>query len=748
MLRYVKITLLIVLCMLFLNFLYFTIQAKADANYIFDSSVENGIFFPGTTDSRITIPNNNGEFNFGTGDFTIAWWQRVSSRVTHWQRVFQLDDGQTNSTQFSVSEESDGNIYFWMNNNLIAGASMNQINDSWEHFAVVRSSGQINIYKNGIAIGDSNSSESAATAPSNLNLVISGNWTAVSGTVSGAFDGAITGFEVSKQAIWTDNFTPPVDYSQIANRNLVIFPNTSFSNNGIIDLTSTFELGEITSQGVSFLPRDSIVDPSPSPSESYIITKTNLGSGQVFLSHSYSDDGYDNAQIDAGDEYALEIEIESGYALTAILVDGEEVLLNEDNWDTIEHIFTLTNIEQSHEISIITNSLKVEETIASFDVFSVPPSFGEHDIPPILLRGESGENDYFWIDKVQLDFDFFVDESPLPRKRTCRITDTGNFEAFNWNVSDSAIEITVYSPSIEFLENNCSYFSEADLSLGHPTVKISLFEENNGYTTLFDDLILPLSRPPVLIDYIENDSLTFGSEVFLLVDDEYDLNSAYFNFFGDEFQESECSFYLSFESMFEPESFFENYYFSESDSFLLPKIKIPTINKLNENCNESFVDGVNSVEPYADRYFSVSVRNSYGFGFGQELMLVSGEELVINDELQNETEATVQDIPITSKSLTNTPILSVKSKLVKPKYAQISISKNGYYQIKLNLPQKYKNRIVQMYFQGTKGRLVKLGFKKTNKYGNLEMSTRIKKFKFGKLIFKINGKTVTELVVK
>ena len=75
--------------------------------------------FAGTVSSYLRIPNNNG-FDFGTGDFTIEWYQ-YQTDSNAFPRIFQV--GNYPNTNIGVSIES-GTFIFWHINTYTMGTKL------------------------------------------------------------------------------------------------------------------------------------------------------------------------------------------------------------------------------------------------------------------------------------------------------------------------------------------------------------------------------------------------------------------------------------------------------------------------------------------------------------------------------------------------------------------------------------------------------------------------------------------------
>jgi hypothetical protein len=141
-------------------------------------------------------------FAFGTGDFTVEWFQWEYSHNAH-ARIFAI--GQYPNADIAVSLE--GCFYLMENAGWrVACADYGTILQTWVHFAVVRISGTTKVYKNGQSIASISDSYNIGNQNTNLNI---GQESPA--TDAGAyFNGCITNFRIAKGlGIYTGNFTVP-----------------------------------------------------------------------------------------------------------------------------------------------------------------------------------------------------------------------------------------------------------------------------------------------------------------------------------------------------------------------------------------------------------------------------------------------------------------------------------------------------------------------------------------------------------
>lgn len=191
-------------------------------------SVSTGsLFFAGTTTSRIvTSGSSNSTLQFSTGSFTVEWWQNLSAGAGSFPRVFEQAGGLMVSIEGNSSSRT---FYVWGTSLNSFGSITSSLNNTWNHFAVVRSgssAGNLKVYRNGVQIG------SAATNTTNFtstNPIHIGNRS--SGLASEAFSGSIANFHwVKGVAKYTASFTPTGPITPISGSSgLLLLASTSAS---------------------------------------------------------------------------------------------------------------------------------------------------------------------------------------------------------------------------------------------------------------------------------------------------------------------------------------------------------------------------------------------------------------------------------------------------------------------------------------------------------------------------------------
>lgn len=183
-------------------------------------------YFDGSGD-YLSLPSSSN-LSVGTGDYTIECWFYPTAAQN--SGLFQLSTDSSGFTTTAANQLDiqiyNGNIYFGNDTGLSKLVTTFTIG-MWHHIAVVRNSGTVNIYVNGV---------------SKYSVSDTYNYTGTYFTVGGfystgnTFNGYISGFRLVKgSAVYTSGFTPPTaPPTAISNTQLLC----NFTNAGIIDSTA------------------------------------------------------------------------------------------------------------------------------------------------------------------------------------------------------------------------------------------------------------------------------------------------------------------------------------------------------------------------------------------------------------------------------------------------------------------------------------------------------------------------------
>lgn len=169
-----------------------------------------------------------------TGDFTVeGWWNfgDFTTRTTYFQRLWSFGTGLANDVTLNVS--NSGNLVFRINDSIIASQSSGAMSlNSWNHVALVRSSGTVTIYLNGTSVASAANSSNISGQASNSFYLGS-----ESDGAGGYFYGYCSNVRITNTAVYTTTFTPsttplaPVSGTSL----LTLQTNGPATNNGFLD---------------------------------------------------------------------------------------------------------------------------------------------------------------------------------------------------------------------------------------------------------------------------------------------------------------------------------------------------------------------------------------------------------------------------------------------------------------------------------------------------------------------------------
>ena len=185
----------------------------------------NSYSFPNSSTSYVYAAGQAG-FAFGTGDFTIEWFQ-YETDSNAFPRVFWY--GSTPTIGMSL----EGSYYIW--NPLNALGTKGTITNAWQHFALVRISGKVYFYKNGTIVNSGGTTWTTNIIDTSSNFVFGAK---VGGLASEQFGGYMTNIRVVKGlGVYTGNFTTPTSaLTAVANANPFGGSNTSAIPDGYTKL--------------------------------------------------------------------------------------------------------------------------------------------------------------------------------------------------------------------------------------------------------------------------------------------------------------------------------------------------------------------------------------------------------------------------------------------------------------------------------------------------------------------------------
>ena len=165
----------------------------------------NSYNFLGSTTSYITIAGNSG-FAFGTGDFTIEWFQ-YETDSNNFPRVFWTNGTVSLGISLEIST-----AYFW-SPSFISVGTISSYKNAWIHFALVRISGKLYLYKNGVLVTTAGGVTSTTNITNTTNTLYFGG-KAAGGLASEQFGGYMTNIRICNIGVYRGNFTVPTSALQ------------------------------------------------------------------------------------------------------------------------------------------------------------------------------------------------------------------------------------------------------------------------------------------------------------------------------------------------------------------------------------------------------------------------------------------------------------------------------------------------------------------------------------------------------
>lgn len=154
----------------------------------------------------ITVPGSAG-LAFGTGDFTVEWFQYQTVNAAA-PRIFWYTNT-VNATYPSFGLSVESSLYLWSSpSTLFNAGTRGTVLNTWVHYAAVRISSKIIVYRNGVRITGASNDFAANISDSTSNFYIGSK--SSGGLQSEQFSGSITSFRVCKGlGVYTGNFTTP-----------------------------------------------------------------------------------------------------------------------------------------------------------------------------------------------------------------------------------------------------------------------------------------------------------------------------------------------------------------------------------------------------------------------------------------------------------------------------------------------------------------------------------------------------------
>lgn len=193
----------------------------------------------------MTVVEENGEFDFGTGDFTVEAWI-----INNNSAAIACGGGPTNGAWLFGTYGATADSLGWGRSFVawdLSSATLTWNNNQWYHVAASRSGGVLKLFRDGVQVASA-SNTTSYTLPNNVLVV--GARQDVSGTTSigNGFTGYLDGFKITKGVgLYTSNFTPPTSPFEVAVPSVA----PTLQSSGIWSLESVYEYLNV---GFSFDP--------------------------------------------------------------------------------------------------------------------------------------------------------------------------------------------------------------------------------------------------------------------------------------------------------------------------------------------------------------------------------------------------------------------------------------------------------------------------------------------------------------
>ena len=235
-------------------------------------------------------PISGSIINVGTGDFTVEFW---CYGIPNDDIVIDMRAGTSNTTGAMLMSKSTG-FRYQSTSTATTVNGPDPAQKQWLHVAVVRSSGNVTYYANGVGeallTGDTTNfgSTSIAVGSSNSNGY-------------DVIEGYVSDLRITKSAIYTSNFTPPTE--PVGNTNASLY--LPMDNAGIFDKTGNHAIllsgntatsttytkyattSVFTDTGGMLINKVSSPGPGDFCYEGWFYPTAAPGSGNAFISHGW-----------------------------------------------------------------------------------------------------------------------------------------------------------------------------------------------------------------------------------------------------------------------------------------------------------------------------------------------------------------------------------------------------------------------------------------------------------------------------
>ena len=348
---------------------------------------------------RFSFPLSTA-FNYGTGNFTIEGW--IYPTANNATRVIWR---QADNIYFCTI--NGGQLYWATGNNNFAIAGAPAL-FAWNHVAVVRNSGFVRIFLNGVGYSSVSSPNLIGTpvaTPALGNYQPAGN---------NQFLGYITNFRIVKQALYTSDFIPsrvPFTRTSQGSTTTSLLMNMSSSSTLAVDSSannlsitnSSVTYSTLTPYNIPYVTPPTVVVSSAtvtpstlSPSEGNVITVSVTGTNTPNGTYYYS------LQEELGTGALTGADFTSGSLTGSFNISGGTgsfpITVTRDLLTEGNEIFTIYVRQTSTSGPIIGTSAEITITDTSLTpVFTITPtSINEGSSASFTVQNVGPDGTYFW----------------------------------------------------------------------------------------------------------------------------------------------------------------------------------------------------------------------------------------------------------------------------------------------------------------------------------------------------------------
>lgn len=337
--------------------------------------------FNGTTDS-ISIPNN-AAFNFGTGDFTVEWWQYFTGAWTSNNGVSIGQKLNDTTSGWVIYRNTTTNTQFYsvrVGGTIDYPSTVSPTPSKWQHWALVRSGATMTWYCDGQPAGSHNYASDISDASGLMYIGITQNW-------SSRYTGYISNLRIVKgTAVYTGAFTPPTSpLTAIEGTSLLMFQDNRFKDNSPNNFPITRNGAPSVQAASPFVPTSEY-------------STTNVG-GSIYLESSSSQylSAPASAQFDiTGGNFTVEAWIYIT-SYNTMANSGSTIVTNFINSAGWSFSINGVNSVSGIEFRTYSGNATLDIKSASISNSQLPLNSWNH-----VAAVRSGNNIYFYVNGVQV----------------------------------------------------------------------------------------------------------------------------------------------------------------------------------------------------------------------------------------------------------------------------------------------------------------------------------------------------------